>query len=665
MYTVTFYSFKGGVGRTMALTNVAVYLAQIGKRVLVVDFDLEAPGIDTLVLGPTNASRARNTPGVVDFVHEYLQGDTVPNVQEHVYEAPDAGRDGGRLWVMPAGRVDEGYAERLSHINWADLYEHQDGYVLFEDLKAQWWQCFEPDYVLIDSRTGMTDVGGICTRQLPDAVVLLFIPNEQNLRGLVQIVAEIRAEAETAQQKHITTHFVMSNVPDLDDEQRILERRERDFRRILRMKQPPTIIHHYDSLLLLNQAIFTRDRPRSRLSKEYQTLVARIRGENPEDAGGALDYLRRLLRTPEAHSLLGVEDRLIRIKATHPNNGELLATLARVRYRQGRIPEAMVLLQDALSQGYDRPSVLLQIAESYQVLGRSLEASETARRVFDKRATEVSELGRALEILRLTDQHRIVGVADTEAARSLEPNDAVWLADNLGYSRLELREARQIVERAIDNLQEEMQGPRARVPRIGRVAKLSDSEEFDSLTQQIGMGEIRASLSSAHNTLELCLIGLGEFDRACSLIQERVASLGRFNVADSFNLAMADWGNNRRPAPALFARVVELGRTDSVDDSPNYNQCLALSHWVLGDEEQASLLIKKSTDLIKLRTAPEFSCWRYLRVNPETFLGDLEEIAGLLHGEPREPRFFEAGLDTANSVQDQGERNERERGHPN
>ncbi|MBR1199537.1 AAA family ATPase [Bradyrhizobium sp. AUGA SZCCT0158] len=43
---VTFYSYKGGVGRSMALANVAVLLARQGKKVLMVDWDLEAPGLE-------------------------------------------------------------------------------------------------------------------------------------------------------------------------------------------------------------------------------------------------------------------------------------------------------------------------------------------------------------------------------------------------------------------------------------------------------------------------------------------------------------------------------------------------------------------------------------------------------------------------------------------
>jgi MinD-like ATPase involved in chromosome partitioning or flagellar assembly len=42
---VTFYSYKGGTGRTMALANVAWILAANRRKVLVVDWDLESPGL--------------------------------------------------------------------------------------------------------------------------------------------------------------------------------------------------------------------------------------------------------------------------------------------------------------------------------------------------------------------------------------------------------------------------------------------------------------------------------------------------------------------------------------------------------------------------------------------------------------------------------------------
>jgi MinD-like ATPase involved in chromosome partitioning or flagellar assembly len=45
METITFYSYKGGSGRSLALATAAVYLAKLGFRVVALDFDLEAPGL--------------------------------------------------------------------------------------------------------------------------------------------------------------------------------------------------------------------------------------------------------------------------------------------------------------------------------------------------------------------------------------------------------------------------------------------------------------------------------------------------------------------------------------------------------------------------------------------------------------------------------------------
>ena len=188
MYVATLYSFKGGVGRSMALANAAVELAQRGRKVLVVDFDLEAPGLDTFDILRT----AAEAPGVIDFVGEYLASGQAPEIERFVSEAAVDG-----LWFMRSG-VQQHYAASFGQIDWQELYERRNGYLLLEDMKAQWQQVLQPDYVLIDSRTGHTDTCGICTRQLPDAVTILFFPNEQNLRGLTKVVRDIRSEAEDA-----------------------------------------------------------------------------------------------------------------------------------------------------------------------------------------------------------------------------------------------------------------------------------------------------------------------------------------------------------------------------------------------------------------------------------------------------------------------------------
>src|ERR1044072_3405661 len=218
MHIATFYSFKGGVGRTQALVNVGVELAQRGRRVLLVDFDLEAPGIDSYPL----PKPSEPVNGIVEFVSEYLKTAASPDASRYIYECPSVGDKGGRLWVMLSGHQDDSYPRRLNDIDWQQLYSEKSGYLLFEDLKEQWRQTLAPDYVLIDSRTGHSDVSGICTRQLPDSVVILFFPTDQNLRGLPKVVGDIRAESSGPRKSAIDLLFVMSNVPDLDDEDQIL-----------------------------------------------------------------------------------------------------------------------------------------------------------------------------------------------------------------------------------------------------------------------------------------------------------------------------------------------------------------------------------------------------------------------------------------------------------
>ena len=68
---VTFYSYKGGVGRTLALANVALLLTRYGRKVLVVDADLEAPGLRHIA---PFGGVPQETPGFLDLLEATLSG---------------------------------------------------------------------------------------------------------------------------------------------------------------------------------------------------------------------------------------------------------------------------------------------------------------------------------------------------------------------------------------------------------------------------------------------------------------------------------------------------------------------------------------------------------------------------------------------------------------
>ncbi|WP_422771801.1 FxSxx-COOH system tetratricopeptide repeat protein [Plantactinospora sp. WMMC1484] len=204
---ITFYSYKGGTGRTMALANVAWLLASNGHRVLTIDWDLESPGLHRYFHPFLVDKELRGSHGVIDLVREYARAATRPaedgsgvldsaevldlaRIQRYAssLEFPFPG-DGG-IDLVPAGRQVPEYSARVSTFNWDDFYDRLGGAVfltaLRKDLRANY------DYILIDSRTGLSDTAGICTVVLPDVLVNCFTMSTQSIQGAVSIARSIR-----------------------------------------------------------------------------------------------------------------------------------------------------------------------------------------------------------------------------------------------------------------------------------------------------------------------------------------------------------------------------------------------------------------------------------------------------------------------------------------
>lgn len=600
MYTVTFYSYKGGVGRTMALMNVGLELAQSGRRVLLVDFDLEAPSLQTFNL----PMPPKPSLGIVDYITHYLATDEAPDVEEYVYSSPGMSEWGDRLWIMPAGKQDGKYGQRFSAIDWQRLYAERDGYLLFEDLKAQWKRHVAPDYVLIDSRTGHNEEGGICTRQLPDAVTILFFPNEQNLSGLKKVVSDIRNEATGPRKKDIQLHFVNSNVPDLDDEDRILATRIQEFQDALGFNASASIvIHHYNSLALLNQDIFTRTRPRSRLAGEYRELVKAISRYNLEDREGALDYLNNMFRRTSRMAIIStttpkeLDDRLDNIRTFHGRDGEILYRLADIRYRQGRLEEALILINEAVDTGYRSPEVLLRRAELYRFQENPQPALDDVQKVLNSNEATYFNVSLAVRMLQDLDSEGLKRIPDSPALTALDFDERLAIAHELLTSYDSLLAAEAILSSLVrDRDASAVQHKRATVE------------------------------------LSLCLIGLGQFREAMHTISPTRPELGAFDISDTFNYAMAEWGETGILPRDLFQYIIDLDRQNPHSNMANYSQCLAIAHWAVGDIEQARDKISLARQRIMTRRRPEFSAWRYLTVSVDQFISDLNAMLEMING---------------------------------
>ena len=595
MYVTTFYSFKGGVGRTMALVNAAVALALRGRRVLAVDFDIEAPGLDTFdVLRPRG-----EIPGVIDFVAGYLDSGRAPDAANFIAECPDIGEQGGRLWIMPSGR-NETYAANFNQIDWGELYEKHDGYLLLEDLKEQWKRIVQPDYVLIDSRTGHTDTGGICTRQLPDSVVVLFFPNEQNLRGLTEVVRDIRSEADEPRKKHIGLHFVMSNVPDLDDEDRILESKIAAFQDQLNFLQEPMVVHRYDSLSLLNQVVFMKDRPRSRLASEYNKIVQEISTRNSNDRDGALEYIRRANRRRRwtgGDSIRTREDMFERIEEAHSNDGEVLFRLAEIREAYRQPERAVVLVNQAIDAGYEQPEAYLKRAGIREDNHDPDGAGEDTRRVLESERITPPMVREAIRLAARLGTHVPKEIAESTAVMSLELDGKSWLADTFNRSPKDLMIAVSLWEQILN------------------------AGELPSETR-----------NRAKQSLGLSYMGLGRCSDAVGMFRDDEQALDELDIANAFNYGMAAWGVNGAIETEAFLRVVELDGSEIRKRlTSNYLQCMAIAYWAAGDRSKALDHVDRAQETVGgLRGRMEFSCWRYLQVSADQFKADLVDIRNLI-----------------------------------
>jgi len=283
MKTYTFYSFKGGVGRSMALANVAEWFYRQHLRVAMIDWDLEAPGLENFFHdSKEKLEKVRSRLGLIDLLTTYkkqfpelllpnrkpnaragdcaqssAEGDemsecighnqevlaelqkVLPSIKPLLYsvhgsdyghtQAGSAEDDGGALWLLPAGwrAGDPGgdrfavYGREVQRFNWAEFYDQFEGEAFFEWLRSELEKY--ADVLLIDSRTGVTEMGGVCTRQLADVVVSFCAPNRQNLEGVVGIMAESFTSAKVMRARNyrpLNMIIVPSRIDDNEDKDR-------------------------------------------------------------------------------------------------------------------------------------------------------------------------------------------------------------------------------------------------------------------------------------------------------------------------------------------------------------------------------------------------------------------------------------------------------------
>jgi CO dehydrogenase nickel-insertion accessory protein CooC1 len=210
---LAFFGIKGGVGRSTALVACARHLAEDSKRVLVVDLDLESPGVSGSLL----PAEARPSLGVVDW---FVEGDVGQAGDELLRDlaatSPLAKGTRGEIRVVPVGGSvgAESYVSKLARV-----YASPPGgdlAVRLAHLLDALEEVERPDWVLLDSRAGIHDLAAITVTRL-DAFSLLFaVDTRQTWLAYRYLFATWQKQAPLVRRFRDRLRVVAAQVPETE-----------------------------------------------------------------------------------------------------------------------------------------------------------------------------------------------------------------------------------------------------------------------------------------------------------------------------------------------------------------------------------------------------------------------------------------------------------------
>jgi predicted acylesterase/phospholipase RssA len=367
-----FYSFKGGVGRSMALANIGEVFHEKGLRTLLVDWDLEAPGLETYFHRDGELARSRAHPGLIEMLMAYKEAfsgfaarqaaaarSSPEQRQEYAHAAglarellkhrtdvpqflieaeelpvprtfqdflrelyrsgsslgkdfpalmanspfqrylqcirPSDTRENGLFLLSAGARSEDGfgrYATAVQDFNWSEFYAAYEGREYFAWFRDQIRAI--ADVVLIDTRTGVTEMGGVCTRHIPDAVLSFCAPNFQNIDGISRVVSGLnRPDVKQARgDRHVEVMVVPTRIDDSESDrlaefsQLFQEKIERDefvpgpFKELDRplwhLQIPYTARYNYREEMVIGPSPTPRDPVTQKLIAAYRRIAVHL-----------------------------------------------------------------------------------------------------------------------------------------------------------------------------------------------------------------------------------------------------------------------------------------------------------------------------------------------------------------------------------------------------
>lgn len=224
MKTLAFYSYTGGTGRSLLLASTARYFALLGYKVVALDFDLEAPGLHYKLDISSSGKRKDDAipeSGVVDYLLAAAQNETpATDLLDYVAGVPLPATSKGSLQLVAAGSAPTGeYWKALTKLHHQNLFTDPDvsGLLACLELQIQIEEELEADFLLIDTRAGVTELGGVAITVLADKVVCLMLASRESQQGARAVLRSFRHAARLSERGPIEVIPVLSRVPKYDE----------------------------------------------------------------------------------------------------------------------------------------------------------------------------------------------------------------------------------------------------------------------------------------------------------------------------------------------------------------------------------------------------------------------------------------------------------------
>lgn len=178
---ISFYSYKGGVGRTIALIETAYNLAKQGKRVLLIDLDIEAPSLHNIFSDQVNDELKGVSYGMIEYLYRKVVQGREDVAVDDIYCSLQLENVPGEMFLIPAlKRMDKEYIYQIGRLQ-ARKIQEQD---LFTEIFAYMQRMFDIDVIMIDTRAGFNQWGSLSLLALSNQVIFVAYPNAENIEGL-------------------------------------------------------------------------------------------------------------------------------------------------------------------------------------------------------------------------------------------------------------------------------------------------------------------------------------------------------------------------------------------------------------------------------------------------------------------------------------------------